>query len=345
MMVLKALFLAILEALKKGDDLVLCSIIASSGSTPRGIGAKMAVFADGTTMGTIGGGAIEFESTKLAIKALLEKKTLIKDYDLTTNDTADIGMICGGKVVVYFQFFRGGDEAALEITAYINDLFDREVDTWLITNLGENQMRQLSIYEAGKGLLFGEDLSPDALKPFLKSRGVLKKDEPSYYVEPLTQTGTVYIFGGGHVAQELVPVISHVGFRAVVFEDRTEFASQALFKGVVGTIIGDFKAIDQSIQLTPNDYVVIMTRGHQADYEVLEQVMRRKVHYVGVIGSRHKKVLTFKRLMDAGISEAALERIHSPIGMDIKGETPAEIAISIAGELIRSRAEKNEVDL
>lgn len=342
---LKTLFLAIFEALKKGDDLVLCSIVASSGSTPRGSGAKMAVFADGTTLGTIGGGAIEFESTKLAVKALLEKKTLIKSYDLTKNDTADIGMICGGKVVVYFQFFKGGDEAALEIMAYINGLFDREVDTWLITNLGENQDRQLSIYEAGKGLLFGEGISADELKSFLKSRGILKKDEPSYYVEPLTQTGTVYIFGGGHVAQELAPVISHVGFRVIVFEDRAEFASQELFKAAVGTILGDFKNIYQSVSLTPNDYVVIMTRGHQADYDVLEQVMRRNVHYVGVIGSRHKKALTFKRLVDAGISEAALECIHSPIGMDIKGETPAEIAISIAGELIRSRAEKNEVEV
>lgn len=340
---MKQLFSEMLKRLRNGEDLVLCSIIASSGSTPRGSGAKMLVFKDGSTLGTIGGGAIEYESTKMAVDALSKKKTLIREYNLTANETADIGMVCGGKVVVFFQYFVGGDPEAISTIEYIDALFTREADAWLISSLSEKRENSLSVYEKGKGLLFADDLSLESLKPYMKSKGVIKKDEPSCYIEPLVQSGTVYIFGGGHVSQELVPVLSHVGFRVAVFEDRSTYAEQALFPNAEKLIVHPFQNIDQEIQLTPNDYVVIMTRGHQSDYDVLEQVMRHKVYYVGVIGSRHKKEHTFKQLVTAGIPASALSLIHTPIGLDIKGETPAEIAISIAAELIKSRAEKSEV--
>jgi xanthine/CO dehydrogenase XdhC/CoxF family maturation factor len=102
---METLFCTMRDTLKSGGDLVLCTIIASSGSTPRGSGAKMAVFADGSTLGTVGGGAVEYESVRLAKKALAERTAFTHGFNLSHNQTADIGMICGGQVVVYFQFF------------------------------------------------------------------------------------------------------------------------------------------------------------------------------------------------------------------------------------------------
>lgn len=342
---MKELFYAMLQALKRGEDFVLCSIIASSGSTPRGKGAKMAVFAGGKTLGTIGGGAVEFESTRLALKTLEEKSAFTKGFNLAAGQSADIGMICGGQVVVYFQYFAGGDQAAIEIFGHITGLFERDVNSWLITYITEGGVRQMGIYEDGTGLLYAPGISAEDVKPLLKSRGVLQKGEPAHYVEPLTQAGTVYVFGGGHVSQELVPVIAHVGFRTVVYEDREAFASPELFPQAQYTVLGPFGDIYRHINITENDYVVIVTRGHQADFEVLEQVLRTNASYIGVIGSRHKTAATFKRLIEAGIPEEACKRIHTPIGLPIKGETPAEIAISIAGELILHRAEQDEARL
>lgn len=340
---MKTLFSAMLQALKKGENLVLCSIIASSGSTPRGKGAKMVVFENGKTVGTIGGGAVEYECTLLSKQVFKEKGSTIQNYNLSSNETADIGMICGGKVAVHFQYYRSDNAYAISIIEHIVTLLGQSKDTWLITSLSPDESNHLSVYESGSGFKFIDDNQSKYLQPLLMSKGMYRSEMPAYYVEPLTQTGTVYIFGGGHVAQELVPVIEHVGFRTVVFDDREQFASKSLFPHAVETIVGDFNHLHAHIELKPCDYVVIMTRGHQADYEILEQVMRTNVCYVGVIGSRHKKDHTFKRLIDAGISEEALVRIHTPIGLPIKGETPAEIAISIAGELILKRAEKNEV--
>ena len=339
---MEKLFRAMLQALEAGEDFVLCSIVASSGSTPRGMGAKMAVFSNGATLGTIGGGAVEYESIRLAMKALKEKSTFTMGFNLAPNQTADIGMICGGQVTVYFQYFAGESPDAIEILKYIVTLFDRDVNTWLITHITEGGVKQIGIYEEGKELMFTAGISEEEIKPLLKSCGMLRKGEPAYYVEPLTQAGMVYVFGGGHVSQELVPVITHIGFRTVVYDDREAFANPKLFPQAFNTVVGSFKNISEHIKLTKNDYAVIMTRGHQADYEVLEQALRTEACYIGVIGSRQKIAITTKRLLEAGISEEECKRIYTPIGLPIKGETPAEIAISIAGELILHRAEMRE---
>ena len=169
---------------------------------------------------------------------------------------------------------------------------------------------------------------------------MLKQGQPSYYVEPLTTAGFVYIFGGGHVAQELVPVLAHIGFAPVIVEDRLDFARKELFPEAANTVVGSFSDIGARVSISKDDYVVIMTRGHQADFEVLRQALLTRATYVGVIGSRSKIATTNKRLLEAGIPEAELSRIHAPIGLPILGETPAEIAISIAAELILHRAKQ-----
>ena len=303
----------------------------------------MAVFADGSSLGTVGGGAVEFESIKLAKQALLEQTTFTHGFNLSPNQKADIGMICGGQVVVYFQFFRGGDHKAIELFSAMTELFIQRKNTWLVTQISEGCVRQMGIYSREDGLRYmEEDTDEWDILPLVRPRAMLKKGEPSYYVEPLTTAGYVYIFGGGHVAQELVPVLAHIGFAPVIFEDRPDFAKTELFPDAAATIVGSFSNVGASVSIAPDDYVVIMTRGHQADFEVLRQALLTRATYVGVIGSRSKIATTNKRLIEADIPEAELSRIHAPIGLPILGETPAEIAISIAAELILHRAKQTE---
>lgn len=334
---MKGLFNTILEKMKQEESMILCSIIASSGSTPRGKGAKMLVFNDGSTYGTIGGGAVEYESTLLARDALLKGHSFQHSYNLSPNETADIGMVCGGAVTVYFQYISYDNSMIKNMAEYIMDVFNKNKDTWLITYINDTHA-QIALYERNKGLVFG-DLDKGIIKPLLKNRGVLFEGPETIYVEPLTSAGLVYVFGGGHVSQELVPLLSNVGFKVCVFEDRKEFVTEELFPSAYQLILGDFQDIEDKIQINDSDYVVIMTRGHQSDYDVLKQVMTRSFKYVGVIGSASKKAHTFKRLEEAGIEKSRMNLIHTPIGLPIKGETPAEIAVSIAGEMILHRSE------
>ena len=338
---MERLFHQIRDALIRNEDLVLCTIIASSGSTPRGSGAKMAVFADGSTIGTVGGGAVEYESIRLAMRALQEKTTFTHGFNLSPNQTADIGMICGGQVVVYIQFFSGGDENAVRLFSAIAELFQQRKNTWLVTQISEGCARRMGIYSREEGLRFmDEDTDKRDILPLVRPRAMLRTGDPGYYVEPLTTAGFAYLFGGGHVAQELVPVLARVGFAPVVFEDRPDFATKELFPEAANTIVGSFSEIGAEVTITPDDAVIIMTRGHQADFEVLRQALLTRANYVGVIGSRSKIATTNKRLLEAGIPEAELARIHAPIGLPILAETPAEIAISIAAELILHRAKQ-----
>lgn len=322
------------NALASGQDMVFCSIIKSSGSTPRGIGAAMAVFPDGSISGTVGGGPIEYQSILHALDVLKSHESGTKDFILTPNEIADIGMICGGRATVYFRYVSATDTAAAELFKKIAQLYDLRRNTWLVISLADGAM---ALYAPEEGLSEGFPLSLDTVSTLTGSGPVLS-NETACYALPLTLSDTLYLFGGGHVSQELAPVLVHLGFSVVLYEDREQFSDPALFPGVIDIITAPYTEMSSRIKVAPEDYIVIMTRGHQGDYELLEQSLRTPASYVGVIGSRSKIAATNKRLSEAGIRDEDIARIHTPIGLPIGAETPAEIAISIAAELIAHRA-------
>lgn len=157
--------------------------------------------------------------------------------------------------------------------------------------------------------------------------------------ERLLPPGRVYIFGGGHVSQALVPVLKAVDFRCVVLEDREDFCRPELFPGAeeIRLIQNDDPTAYREI--TAEDHVVVMTRGHKDDLAVQAQALKTPARYIGVIGSRRKTAAVFAKLQEMGYTDADLARITTPIGLDIKSETPAEIAVSVAAQLILIRAE------
>lgn len=334
---MKELFEALRAALDRGEGAVLCTIVASSGSAPRGAGAKMAVFADGACRGTIGGGAVERKSQEYAQELLRSGgASLVHAFRLSPNEVQDIGMICGGNVTVAFQVL---DAAALPVLDAIVEALTRcDEDVWLITPVQEGLSWSLGLYDASHGLRFADALSMEDLRPMLLSRGVLRKEAPSFYVEPLVQAGVVYLFGGGHVGKALCPVLSQVGFRLVLYDDRPQAAVPEQFPQAVRIVLGDYRHIFDHITITDRDYVVIMTPGHQSDFELLAQVLTTPAPYIGCIGSRRKAAAARERLAELGFPPAELDRVHSPIGLPIGGETPAEIAISIAAQLIAHRS-------
>lgn len=338
---MKKLFRKMLERLASGESVVLASIVASSGSTPRGSGARMVVCADGESFGTIGGGAVEYEAQKLAKEVLESKQSYTKGFNLSPNQVADLGMVCGGDVTVYFQYFSGGDKGQIDLLQKIVEILDRNIDSWLITETTDEVAWELAVYVKGEGIIGSDRIKEKDIMPLLDRRSVWKvHNGRKYYIEPLVKSGKVCVFGGGHVAQELVPVLVHLGFRCVVIEDRPEFAAKSLFPQAEAIYLGDFNNIGASVEIESNDYVVIMTRGHMHDYKVLAQALRTEALYIGVIGSKTKVAATFKRLVEEDkFTQADLQRIVTPIGLEIKAETPAEIAISIAGQLIQVRAE------
>lgn len=163
--------------------------------------------------------------------------------------------------------------------------------------------------------------------------------DPGSIVEDIKTKDRAYIFGGGHVAKALDPVLRHVDFDTYIIDDRAEYANRERFPEAAEIIVcSDFDHCFDEIEPDENSYIIIVTRGHKGDLTVLRQALQKPYAYLGMIGSRRKNGLLFDQLRSEGVSEETLNQIHAPIGLEIGSETPEEIGVSIAAEMIQVRA-------
>lgn len=334
---MRTLLKKLYEAISTGKDAVLVTVVASSGSTPRGAGARMLITDEGHICGTIGGGAIEYRSEDIAKSVLRSKGSKSEHFRLHPNEVADIGMICGGNVDVYFQYIYSDDCKVKKVLEEAERMFEEGEQSWIITEETEGQ---LFLFGKRSGVIGGE--IPDKVLGSLEAKPIQCEVEgKTYYCERLVQAGKVYIFGGGHVAQQLVPTLTRVDFRCVVVEDRAEFTVPELFENLCETrLIGMGELSALVPEITEDDYICVMTRGHKDDYTVQRFMLKTPANYIGVIGSKHKTAGVNAKLMNDGYTEKDIARITTPIGLDILAETPAEIAVSVAAQLIEVRAKR-----
>lgn len=317
----KVLF-ALNSALERGERVVFCAVVEAEGSAPRQAGAKMAVLSDGTTVGTVGGGAVEQEAIMLSHTLLRQGGTAVRHFALHPAEQNALDMVCGGGVTLIFCCICPEDEENRRL-----------LRRWLeLEKADETYYFRFSNHAAEKTLRL---LEPQELL-HETSPGTTSWDGEVYW-EKLTRARRVLLFGGGHVGQALVPVLASVGFRVWVFDERAEIARQENFPAAERVSCCSFSNIaDGTVE--KDDYVVVMTPGHQSDYEILRQILSAKASYIGCIGSRRKAATVRERLLAAGFAEEEIARIHSPIGLAIGAQTPEEIAVSIAAEMIAHRA-------
>ena len=166
--------------------------------------------------------------------------------------------------------------------------------------------------------------------------------DDAHFTHPLPIGERAILFGAGHCSVALCPLLTTVGFRVTVVDNRPELATRERFPTADAVLCCDLAHISDAVTIGDDDYVVIMTNGHRHDFVVEEQVLRGQYAYIGVIGSRTKTASVNALLRQAGISEEAIAAVHTPIGTAIKAVTPEEIAVSIAGEMICVRATRRE---
>ncbi len=160
------------------------------------------------------------------------------------------------------------------------------------------------------------------------------------YIEPIVPTPKVFIFGGGHISLFVSKMSHMIGFQVVVIDDRPHFASKERFPEADEVIAEEFPFALPKLGVNPSAYLVIVTRGHAYDQEVLEWALSKEVKYIGMIGSRKKIQTVYHSLTEKGFTPDQLQRVHAPIGLDIGALTPEEIAVSIVAEMIKVHREK-----
>lgn len=313
---MKLIFEKLREELEQGRAAMLVTITEHHGSSPRGAGAQMLVGAEGRLAGTVGGGTVEYAALCRAEELLLERRSEQRRFELGGGE-GSLDMICGGGVTVWLQYVGVTDEWK-RLAREVLERLEAKNPARLVLHLG--------------GDIAALENSDD--------RGC--KLEGDRFFVPLPIGERAIIFGGGHCALALAPLLQSVGFRVTVFDERAEFVTRERFPSVETLLCGEYQCLADSIRFSGEDYIVVMTNGHRHDLEVEEQVLRSSFAYLGVMGSKKKTAAINEELLRRGLTEADLMRVHAPIGLAIKSATPEEIAVSIAGELILVRAQNRE---
>ena len=170
--------------------------------------------------------------------------------------------------------------------------------------------------------------------------GMICGGEVDILIEPILSEPTLYIFGAGHISLYLSKMGKMVGFRVVVIDDREMFSNRERFPEADEIYAEDFKVVINKLKPVNPYYIVIVTRGHRYDQEILEWALGTGARYIGMIGSSAKNKAVFSNLQKKEIDKGLMEEVHAPIGLNIGAETPEEIAVSIIAEVIQVRREK-----
>jgi len=335
------------EAQKQRENFVMATILKKSGSAPRSEGVKMIIRQDLSVEGSIGGGLIEAMVIRAAARVHKEKYFHIEEFMLNSQDEASQRIVCGGDVKVLLEYIDWWDPKNQFFYGELVQLIENKTDFVTITKIPQtsNENGSLEKWICTETGFFGSesDEVSSLVKEIRENFYQLKYKEAflereGFYVETFFNNQNVCIIGGGHIGKVLAELCKLVGFYVTVVDDREEFANVHRFNMVDEVmVILAFENIEDYININQHSYVVIVTRGHSDDKDVLVQMLQTDAKYIGMIGSKSKRNHVYQSLLDEGFTYSDLERIHSPIGLNIFAETPEEIAVSIVAEMIQVR--------
>ncbi|MGH7865985.1 MAG: XdhC family protein [Candidatus Binataceae bacterium] len=349
------------RTLEQGRPFALATIINVRGSTPREVGAKMLIRADGQ-FGTIGGGCGEAEVFRKAQVVLEDGGTAkLAEIDLTGDfDQDEIGT-CGGIMDVLIDPWSPGRDLAL--ARRLSEALGSGRPAALVTlvepgsagraPVGARAVIEPSLHDQPSAIALPADaiarLSERAAagRPFLiniESDGSFhpathmdSNGATRVFVDPIVGAQRLIIAGAGHIAQPLAAIGSMLGFHVAVIDDRGAFANRERFPDADQLIVKPFAAAVASLGLDRNCYLVSVTRGHAYDEEVVRAAVGTDCGFIGMIGSRRRVRAMLERLAERGVAAEKLEQVHAPLGVAIGSETPEEIAVAILAEIIRER--------
>ncbi len=334
----------ICQLLEQGEDFVLATILTQKGSTPRLPGTKMIIRSDGSIIGTIGGGLPEADIIKTAAEIFKTGIPRTRIFQMNSNITESMDMICGGESEILIELIRANTENKSLFHNLLNLIQNRQKPILVTAMMGEGEFLkeiERSLF-VNNSLIHGNFSLSDV---FLSSKTSELFTNPEYnrrfLIEPFFNNETVYIFGAGHISKELAVLTKMVGFKTVVLDDRKEFANSERFQNADEIrVLSSFEDPFSDLNIDQDSYIVILTRGHHYDKTVLEKALRTSAGYIGMIGSHKKRDAIYQALLKEGFTNDELKKVHSPIGLKIGAKTPEEIAVSIVAELIHIRALK-----
>src|SRR5262245_52208703 len=334
----------LITAIRALRPVAWCRLVETRGSTPQKAGAAMLVYEDGSQAGTLGGGCVEAEVKRRALALLAENRAEVCTFQLDSDYGWDDGLICGGRMKIVVEPLQAGQRLTY---------FERLA---MIVERAQGCTEALVFDSEASGLAAPASFLFDAQGAYL-DRLRAPKEVPSIVIDqlrPLAQRPRPYaargiaflpvlprcrlvIVGGGHVGKAVGDLAAELEFDVWIVDDRPEFVAESRFPKAERRISGPVDRVLPDLEITPDTYCLIVTRGHSHDQEALCHVVDRGARYVGLIGSRRKIKMIFENLQAEGVTRETLSKVHAPLGIDIGSQTVPEIAVSICAELVAHR--------
>ena len=337
------------EALAEGREQIVCQVVETKGSTPQKAGALMVVDPTGGQVGTLGGGCVENEVKQKAIRQIGSEGGAVHSFILDHDYAWADGLICGGKMVIVSEAFRGHD--ARHYFEVLDELVDGGLGLTEAVVIDDDRAAAVGIAAPiGSRFLFDSrgicraSLPTDGRNPEVVRSGVSPiagRPRPGVrggvaYLPTLPRVRLI-IIGAGHVGQGVSELAAKADFDVWVVDDRGQYANAERFPEAQKIIVGPFEETLPNLDVHEHTYALIVTRGHGHDQEALYHMATTPAAYVGLIGSKRKIRLIFENLREQGLPAEALDRVTAPVGLEIGSQTVPEIAVSIVAELIATR--------
>ncbi len=338
------------ETLRDGRPCVLATVVRTKGSTPQKAGAMLLVKDDGSGLGTLGGGCVEGDIWFAAKEMLREGGgPEFKDYYLNEDIAARDGLVCGGTMYFYLEPLRRIDDF-LPLGDEILDAYDGGEPVSLATVVNSPSRPELLgaklLLRADgtvSGTLGAAELDEPALETARRiahignSESLSTDDGTEIFVEGFTTPPTLVMVGGGHVGKATADLAHLLGYRVYVVDDRPEFSNEERFPYAEQTIVTPYGQWSDHLSINVNSFLIVATRGHRFDDMALESALKTRARYIGLLGSRRKTLMIYRRLMEQGIPKERIREVYAPVGLNIGALTPEELAVSIMSEIIMVR--------
>jgi len=353
---MKDIYPKIVEMFEANRFSVLATIISQSGSAPRGIGTRLLILEDGSSVGTIGGGLLEKTVLEESKKVFASRLPMRFSYFSEETDESDPDMRCGSDMELFLEpvspenlnhlyifkeiidIIRRGGSGLLATVITPGQWYSGHIPKMFFKSDGERIGSLLGIQEIEDTICERMDQILDEKQPTIIMCTDKEGNQLDVFIETMISDPILYLFGGGHVSSQVAPLAHRVGFKVVVIDDRPEFSVPENFPEAEEVHNYPFDSVMDRLPINESSYILIMTRGHSHDKTVLSQALKTPAEYIGMIGSSRKISIIYGKLIEEGFNQEQLDKVHSPVGMDIGAETPEEIAVSIIAELIKVRA-------
>ena len=337
------------ETLRDGRPCVLATVVRTKGSTPQKAGAMLLVRDDGSGLGTLGGGCVEGDIWFAAQEMLRQEGgPEFKDYYLNEDIAARDGLVCGGTMYFYLEPLRRIDDF-LPLGDEILEAYDGGEPVSLATVVNNPRRPELlgaKLLLRADGTVSGTLGAPALDEPALETaRRIadigntesITAEGAEIFVEGFTTPPTLVMVGGGHVGKATADLANLLGYRVYVVDDRPEFANKERFPYAEQVVVAPYHQWAEHLSINVNSFLVVATRGHRFDDMALESALKTRARYIGLLGSRRKTLMIYRRLMEQGVAKERIREVYAPVGLNIGALTPEELAVSIMSEIIMVR--------